>query len=147
MGFSEPGFIVLKDGSFLCVMRTSDGAGPGPMYSTRSTDLGKTWLTPKPITSNGVLPQLLQLESGIIALSSGRPGVQLRFATDKSGTIWTEPIELLPQSKSTNSCAYTDLLQTGPDKFLLVYSDFLHKTPDGQMRKAIKVREITVSGN
>ena len=46
MGFSEPAFQILPDGSFLCVMRTTDGFGNGPMYAARSKDSGRTWSKP-----------------------------------------------------------------------------------------------------
>lgn len=43
------------------------------------------------------------------------------------------------------SCGYPNLLATGPDKFLLIYSDFKHFNKDGEVRKAIKVREVIVA--
>ncbi len=146
MGFSEPGFEVLTDGTFLCVMRTTDGSGPGPMYASTSKDQGKTWTAPAAITANGVLPRLLQLKNGVTVLSAGRPGVQLRFGADSSGEKWTEPFEMLPwkNEKDDVSCAYTGLLATGPERFLMVYSDFKHENEQGELRKAIKVREIVV---
>jgi hypothetical protein len=36
------------------------------------------------------------------------------------------------------------LLATGPDRFLIIYSDFKYPTPTGERRKAIKVREVIV---
>ena len=81
MGFMEPTFEILADGTFLCVVRTSDGLGDGPMYASYSKDMGVTWSKPEALTSSGVCPVLLQLDNGVIALASGRPGVQLRFST------------------------------------------------------------------
>lgn len=138
-GFTEPTFELLADGTLLCVMRTTDGVGQGPMYESRSRDLGKTWSKPEAIAPSGVLPRLLRLENGVIVLSSGRPGVELRFCEDGTGRRWTEPREIVP-----SSCGYTALLATGPDRFMLVYSDFRHANDRGEVRKAIKVREITV---
>ena len=145
-GFTEPALEVLPDGSLLCVMRTTDGVGIGPMYSTRSTDLGRTWTTPKAFTRNGVLPRLLQLDNGVLVLSSGRPGVQLRFSMDGKGETWTKPFEMLAHQTDAyqSSCGYTNLLATGPDRFLLIYSDFRYVTESGELRKAIKVREVRV---
>lgn len=144
-GFTEPAFEVLRDGTFLCVMRTTDGQGIGPMYSSRSTDLGKTWSKPKVIATNGVLPKLLKLDNGIIVLSSGRPGVQLRFSKD--GKKWTEPLDLVPITEADphkDTCGYTSLLATGPDSFIIAYSHFKHTTDQGLVRKAILIREIQV---
>ncbi|MBZ4190888.1 glycoside hydrolase [Niabella sp. 3A5MI-3] len=154
MGFTEPAFEILRDGTFLCVLRTTDGAGIGPMYGSYSKDQGKTWSKPRVITPAGVLPRLLKLSNGVLVLASGRPGVQLRFSTDARGMQWSRAFEMLPHDndfrKELNggsaqvSCGYTGLLPTGPDKFLIIYSDFHYQATGGAVRKAIKVREVTV---
>lgn len=144
-GFTEPGSLVMDDGSIICVLRTTDGTGIGPMYVTRSSDMGKTWSTPRVIAPNGVLPRLLRLDNGILVLSSGRPGVQLRFCTDGKGLKWSEPFELIPITESNphaDTCGYTSLIATGPDTFLIAYSHFKHENDQGQIRKAILVREV-----
>ncbi len=145
-GFTEPAFEILSGGVCLCVMRTTDGVGIGPMYASRSMDLGKTWTRPGVVARSGVLPRLLRLANGVIVLSSGRPGVQLRFSTDTKAQTWTDAFEILPYQGDgdTVSCGYTALQATGPDRFLLAYSDFKHVNPAGEQRKAIKVREIVV---
>ena len=145
MGFTEPAFEILSDGTFLCVLRTSDGLGLGPMYSSRSVDVGQTWAKPEIIAPSGVLPRALQLKNGVVVLASGRPGVQLRFSTD--GKIWTDPFEMLPYENKNDqvSCGYTGLLATGDDRFLIIYSDFRFENENKEIRKAIKVREIKVT--
>ncbi len=146
-GYSEPAFEILSDGTFLCVMRTTDGFGISSMYISLSNDQGITWTRPKPFTSNGVLPRLLQLENGVTVLASGRPGVQLRFSIDGKGEKWTDPFEMLPfkNEKETVSCGYTELLRTGFDRFLVIYSDFKYRNERNEIRKAIKVREVIVT--
>ena len=146
-GFTEPAFHILKDGRFICILRTTDGLGNSPMYIATSTDQGKTWSKPITFTKNGVLPRILQLENGVVALASGRPGMELRFSTSKVQQ-WTDPIEMLPYDinvKGDVSCGYSEMIPTGPDKFLLIYSDYKFKNHKGEIRKAIKVREITVT--
>lgn len=144
MGFTEPAFEILHDGTFVCLSRTTDGNGNGPMYASYSKDLGKTWTIPQALGANGVLPQLLQLKNEILVLSSGRPGVQLRFTTD--GKTWSDAFEMLPYAaeKDQVSCGYTGLIAINSDSFLLVYSDFNYKNSNGEIRKAIKIRQITV---
>jgi hypothetical protein len=148
-GFTEPGFEILSDGTFLCVMRTTDSfVINSPMYFSRSTDMGVTWTKPRTFSKAGVMPRLLQLGNGVIVLSSGRPGVQLRFCTDGKGQKWTDPFEMLPfknEKGTAVSCGYTGLLATSPNSFLLIYSDFTYRNKEHQARKAIKVREVTVS--
>ena len=144
-GFTEPAFEILKDGTFLCVMRTTDGQGVGPMYASWSKDMGKTWTKPKVIAPSGVLPKLLRLENGILVLSSGRPGVQLRFSKD--GKKWSEPFDLVPLTEKDphkDTCGYTSLVATGPNRFIIAYSHFKHVTDEGLVRKAILIREVRV---
>jgi len=94
---------------------------------------------------------LLQLENGVVVMASGRPGVQLRFSTN--GKEWSDAFEMMPFTtdlpsemtwQGAVSCGYTELLSTGPNNFLIVFSDFKYKTAEGELRKAIKVREVTV---
>ena len=146
MGLMEPAYEILPDGSFVCVMRTTDGIGNGPMYISHSNDLGVTWTKPEIITPSGVLPHLLQLKNGVLVMSSGRPGVQLRFSADGEGKMWTDAFEMMPYKDYNDqvSCGYTGILPTGPDRFLLVYSDFRYPNKEGEPRKAIKVREVIV---
>ncbi|MEI6972000.1 MAG: hypothetical protein WCL44_10845 [bacterium] len=40
------------------------------------------------------------------------------------------------------SCANTSVVVTGPDRFLVAYSDFGHRNADGKRCKAICVREV-----
>lgn len=147
-GFTEPTFEILSDGTFLCVMRTDDGIGRTAMYLSRSSDQGVTWSQPQACTPAGVLPKLLQLENGILVLASGRPGAQIRFSLDGKGEKWTDPFEMVPFNDAndvTASCGYTKLLATGPDSFLVIYSDFRYLNSYNEERKAIKIREIKVT--
>lgn len=142
-GFTEPALELLPDGTLLAILRTTDGNGTGPMYRSRSTDQGRTWSKPEAFTETGVLPRLLQLANGVLVLSSGRPGVDLRFSTD-GGRTWTAPEKLVPVPDpakiQADSCGYTSLLPLGRDRFLITYSWFT--PPSG--RKSIYVREVRV---
>lgn len=142
-GFTEPALESLPDGSLLAVLRTTDGNGVGPMYCSRSRDGGHTWSPPVPITDTGVLPRLLQLRNGVLVLSSGRPGVDLRFSRD-GGHTWSAPQRLIPipdpSQPQADSCGYTSLVPLGKDRFLITYSRF--RPPSG--RKSIYVREVRV---
>lgn len=147
LGYTEPASILLSNGTYLCVMRTTDGLGDSPMYLSHSDDMGVTWTKPSTFTKSGVLPKLLQLDNGVIVLAAGRPGMQLRFSIDGKGEKWTDPFEMLPfeNSKEAVSCGYPQIIPSGPDSFLIIYSDFKFKTESGEVRKAIKVRQVIVN--
>lgn len=140
--FTEPTFEILEDRSLVCVMR-----GEGPMYLSRSRDPGKTWSKPIIIAPNGVYPRLLRLANGVLVLSSGRPGAEVRLCYDKRARNWSAPYRLVPLTSANaqaDSCGYTGLVALDRNSFLVVYSWFKSPAPGGQTRKAILVRGITV---
>lgn len=146
-GFTEPGSALLTDGSLLVMLRTTDGLGIGPLYASRSTDAGKTWSAPAVVNASGVMPRLLQLGNGVLVLSYGRPGAEFRFNVDGAGSTWSSPHRLVPVADSdvqADSCGYTSLLGLGDDSFLVAYSWFKRPGPDGQPRKAVLVRRVSV---
>lgn len=146
-GFSEPASVVLPDGEMVAVLRTTDGTGTGPLYLSRSRDLGGAWTPPRVLRGYGVLPRLLRLDNGVLVLSSGRPGADLSFSFDGRGEIWTEPRSLVPvtsEDTQFDSCGYTSLLALDADTFLVAYSWFRQPAGDGQTRKAIFARQIRV---
>ncbi len=147
-GFSEPALEILKDGSLFAVLRTTDGNGVSPMYYSRSKDLGRTWTRPRAFTPTGVMPRMLLLGNGTLVLTSGRPGVDLRFSFDGRGKHWTEPQRLVPADASkpqADSCGYTDLLALDHNTFLVVYSWFNRPGADGLPHKAVLARRVTVT--
>lgn len=118
-----------------------------PMVVSFSRDRGWTWSKRAPLMEFGVMPNLLMLDSGVLALSFGRPGVHLSFSPDGSGRTWTLPMAVREGSHGAiygHSCGYTSLLKLGRNEFLLAYSGFQQKDQQGQLRKAILVRKITV---
>lgn len=150
-GYSEPTFMILKDGVYLCIMRTGSTS---PLVRSFSNDYGKNWSEPEPFTSNGVYPQLLLLENNILVLASGRPGLQLRFCIDGDGVMWTEPIEMMPFRNENGyidvwgrSCGYPSIMPVDSNSFYMVYSNFKTKDTNGEYRKSIIFRKIDVIKN
>lgn len=144
-GFSEPDAAFLPDGSAFCLMRTTYGLGPAPLYSTRSEDSGKTWSKPMVFDKVGVWPRLLALKCGVTLASYGRPGLYLRATVDPAGRQWQDPITIVqPVGTYSDTCAYSALMAIDETTALLVYSDFRYKAEDGTTRKAIQVRRVSV---
>jgi hypothetical protein len=86
-GFDEPCLIRLADGDLMCVSRV----GPHEdqkLARTYSSDGGKTWSPIDRLPAFSVAPQICRLQNGILALSTGRPGLFLWLATDPRGKQW-----------------------------------------------------------
>ena len=117
---------------------------------SQRVDRGRTWSPAEPFTPNGVKPQLLLLNNGVLVLSTGRPGVQVRFSFDGKGQQWSDPIDFVPfmnQDRSYTrdvSCGYTSLIAAGGDSFYIVWSNFTTKDSYGNNRKSIWCRKVTV---
>lgn len=151
-GWAEPSMEILNDGTLYCVLRSGIR---NPMFCTFSKDNGMHWSYPEIVTPNGVSPQLQLLGNGVLVMTSGRPGVQLRFCVDGDGKIWTEPIEMMEYETyeggdysqfvyQWETCGYTSLLEVDKNTFYMVYSDFYTKNTNGEFRKSILFRKVEV---
>ncbi len=123
----------------------------------RSVDNGFTWTRPEPVASSSVTPHLVRLENGIVALVFGRPGVHVQFSTDGCRS-WNTRTALIGRTAEEEVAAGRDLMDamywdtvsfsntrtviTGPDWFLVLYTDFKY---GGERRKAIVVQEVIVT--
>ena len=151
-GFSEPVLSELSDGSLLCVIRSTEWLDNSPMYKSVSTDGGSTWSEPLAFTSNGCAPRLMLLKNGVTVLTSGRPGVQLRFSIDGKANEWTNPIEMMnfiDDAGDVNllaSCGYSSIIRAGDNSFFLVYSVFKDNDKEKKVfyKKEIKIRKVTI---
>ena len=150
LGLYEQTLTRTGDGTLICVMRTELGGGlevKRDLWINTSNDDGHTWNKPWVLNVFGVEPELLTLDNGVTVVSYGRPGVALRFCGDAKGVAWSDPyfVRLSGGSAGADtSCGYTKLLATGPDRFLIIYSDFFHRDDEWVLHKAIKVREVRV---
>jgi hypothetical protein len=153
-GFSEPDIGFAPDGSILCFIR-SEGGGDRPQYSplylSRSTDNGVTWSNPEIFDTLGVSPELCKLDSGVMLVSYGRPGLYLRAAADPCYMEWGERITVVEAGESGcepekwNTCAYPFMIALDENAALICYSHFNYPDVKGVKRKTILVRKITVS--
>lgn len=87
-GPDENSFARLSDGRLLCVYRTQGERGP--YWHSFSADDGKTWSKPEPMNGPyAVMPRLVRMGNGVLALSGGRPGVFLWLSAD-DGRTWQQ---------------------------------------------------------
>jgi hypothetical protein len=156
----------MPNGDLYCVMRTVMGDQKGcTMYlaATRSRDQGRTWTRPPfEIAPFSVTPLMMTLENGCVALAYGRPGVYVRASADNAQT-WTDALpvvgppepELMKDrwwdvkyhrhSDDKISCGNLGAVVTGPDRFLLAYSDFRQTNAKGEPVKVVKTQEFIVT--
>ena len=144
-GFTEPEFNFMPDGSVLCLIRTHDLLGVGPLYWSRSLDSGETWSHPRVFDDCGVWPRMLTLGNGITLASYGRPGLYVRATADPAGLEW-EPrvVAVEPAEGRRDTCSYSALLALDDCRALLAYSDFNYPDKQGRKCKTILVRTVTV---
>lgn len=159
-GASNEFSMIWVGGEILCVSRLDHATVYDPHHQAvlaRSSDNGLTWSTPEIVASTSVTPHLVRLDNGIVALVYGRPGVHIRFSTD-AGRSWSEPTSLIGPTleqelaagrdvatamySNMSSYSNTRTAVTGPDRFLVLYSDFKYGT--GGQGKAIVVQEVVV---
>ena len=147
-GFTEPYLLFMPDGSALCLLRTTDGEGVGPMYWTRSTDNGRTWTKPAVFDDLGAWPQMLTLKNGVTLAVYGRPGLYVRATADPAGRRWDDRATVVePGAVHTDTCSYAALLPLGDDTALIAYSEFNLAGPAGKPCKGIRVRTVKATRN
>lgn len=86
------------DGRLLAVTRSNEGSGnqTRPMKQTWSTDDGLTWgpqqtfVPPKGLPSEGILPELTLQANGAMLLSYGRPNNNVAVSWDGTGEKWQD---------------------------------------------------------
>lgn len=105
-GPCESAMCRLPDGRIMCVFRVqSNDKAELPLAQTFSSDDGNTWTRPVQLNGPGsVEPSLAVLGSGVVALSSGRPGVGLWINTDGTYEKW-QKIDIADHH---NACHPTD---------------------------------------
>jgi hypothetical protein len=127
-GPNEPAIEIMPNGDLVCVMRTGIASGlstdgrsiAAPMLLSRSQDGGYTWTHTK-MLYNGVMPKLLRMSNGLVALAFGRPGNNLVFSTD-NGYHWGHEVAISRADVLTSG--YIDIIELAPGKLLAVYDVF-----------------------
>jgi len=141
-GFHETSLLVLRDGKILSFIRSgaSYQASLGsfnnndwdtkmpfsygkqtPIYMSISDDGGKNWSCATPINTHGVLPDAVQLENGIIAVSYGRPGNWIMFNDNRSDS-WGPVIPFYNGLYPPDCSNYCSIEEVAPNILMVVYA-------------------------
>jgi hypothetical protein len=145
-GPDEATLVQLADGDVMCVMRVGSGKEQllGRAYSS---DGGRTWSAIDRLPAFSVEPSMRRLQNGVIALSTGRPGIYVWLSADARGKSWEsvdvvahhnevmgEGHQIRPRMPGVSASdapdqttAYTELVEVSPNQLLLVYD----RTPFG----------------
>jgi hypothetical protein len=151
-GYNETCLLKLIDDTILAAMRTGgnpNAEGTMEKYTylagSFSHDGGKTWEAPKPIAPYGVSPRLLQMGNGIIACSSGRPGVFMIFSRD-GGTTWTEPQWVTRYHARWSQCSsgYSSIAETDLGVITILYDDNERDSQGNVLRHFVKMARYSV---
>ena len=139
-------------GNWLAVLRTAGRGWTGNslLMISRSYDQGLTWTTPVAIRPHSVNPVGGRLRNGVVFRMYGRPGQYVTFCSDGEGKSWGSDITIMPPVRDSRSptgfveisCCNSDVLVTGPDRFLVVYTDYNYKDQGGRIRRGVLVREV-----
>ena len=159
-GATEEFSMIRLGGEIICVDRMDLATTHDPHRSTmlaRSTDNGLTWSEPEKVASSSVTPHLVKLENGVVALVYGRPGVHVQFSSDGCRS-WQSRTSLIGKTAEEEVAAGRNLIDamygdtvsysntrtvvTGPDRFLVLYTDFKH---GAEKRKAIVVQQVVAT--
>ena len=163
-GFCEADIAFMPDGSIFTLLRTGYSLDMQfPMYYARSTDGGRSFSEPQIFDRLGVWPTLCSLSCGVTLASYGRPGFFIRATDARDGLVWDDPIELLsaevkPDAREIppcpgesrapfewrSGCGYSDMIPLDARTALLVYTDFYVPDENGENRKTLLCRKITV---
>jgi len=138
--FCEADLLALPGGDLLCFMRTG-GSPPKyvtPLYTSLSTDDGKTWSKPVPIADRGVWPNACRMQDGTLVVTYGRPGNWLAFSLD-DGKTWVG--HLCFHEGATTS--YNSVEEVAPGRLLVVY-DRAALDADGNQAKGVVGTFFTV---
>ena len=151
-GFIEPDWCFMPDGSAVCLMRTKNGHGHGPLYLARSVDGCRSRSRPQVFDSFGKMPQLLTLCGGVTVASygaSGGPGYfVVRATVDPAGRTWQAPAKsaVSPAAHGAwGACGHTEIVAMDDHSALVVYSDLNYPDAQGARRKTSLVRGVSVT--
>ena len=104
-GYDETGLVSLPDGRLLAALRSSQGGQHIAM--AYSSDQGRTWSEPRPLTHDGEVPgDLIALKDGSVVFAYGERGVQpfgvRALISHDGGTTWDENHRVIVAADSPN---------------------------------------------
>jgi len=121
-GYCEPDVTEIENGHLLAVIRTGGHNIKSPLYACHSYDYGKTWDKPYEIYEWGVLPRILKMKSGRIAVATGHPDVFL-LVSDDGGITWSDKVTVQddPGDWGMTTSGYSSIFESDDDVITVIY--------------------------
>ncbi|MBI2190669.1 MAG: exo-alpha-sialidase [Planctomycetes bacterium] len=139
-GPCEGTLVELAHGGLMAVMRIGSGLRHR-LIRAYSGDEGRTWSAADPLPAWSVSPCLRRMRNGVLALSTGRPGIHLWLSADERGVAWQsvdilahhnavmKPCHAIRRGKGegwepddpAQTTAYTMMVEVSPNHLLLEY--------------------------
>lgn len=148
-GYCEPYCIEVYPGHLCMILRTGGHEVVSPLYCTHSYDFGKTWEAPYEICSWGVLPKVIKMADGTLALTTGHEHNVLLFSDD-GGRTWSDPcmVEECYGKWGNSPSGYNTIVESRPGEITIVFDDpkALIDAPDGRKRQLYARRYAVCRG-
>ncbi|MBD3293178.1 MAG: hypothetical protein GF393_09655 [Armatimonadia bacterium] len=142
-GYCEPVMKLLPDDTLICLLRTGGNNRPyhldNPLMVAWSGDGGLTGTEPVRIGFEGVAPDLVVMEDGTLACTTGRPGAWMLLSAD-NGHTWSDAFSLNAERYS----GYTGSCEIEPGVLLVGYGAMDWRNPKTgereDSRRTVRVR-------
>ena len=136
-GYHELHAVEADDGTIIVQIRNHNKADAGGTLQTESSDGGKTWTTPHPITY-GLPSHLLKLRDGRILMTYGHRrdpyGNQARLSTD-NGKTWGEPM-IISGDGMGGDLGYPSTVELDDGSLVTVWYEKMEDSPLAALRQA-----------
>jgi sialidase-1 len=136
--YHELHMVEASDGTLVTHIRMEGAVNENETLQTESTDGGRTWSIPHPISVWGLPSHLLRLKDGRLLMSYGyrrKPfGNQARLSEDH-GRTWSEPINI-SEDGIRGDLGYPSTVELSDGSFLTVWYESMKDQPKAVLRQA-----------
>ena len=135
--YHELHMVEATDGTLVAQIRMEGSVNENETLQSESSDGGKTWSVPHPISVWGLPSHLLRLKDGRLLMSYGhrrKPfGNQARLSEDH-GRTWSDPISI-SEDAIRGDLGYPSTVQLHDDSLLTIWYESMNNHPKAVLRQ------------